>query len=118
MSISSKRASLFWGSVLLVVGLIGAYVFGYVPWRDGANHEPKVTLSMQVVLVTPLFILIGGLMLLPMKPLPPVAPVENAEPPTPLRAKIFIALLVLGEVGAFIFYFWLRNLLRHEGYDL
>ena len=109
---------LLWGTIFLLAGLAGLYVFGYMPWRDGLNHEPKVTLSFKALLFSPVFILLGGLMLWPGKPAPDPATQLEKPAPVPLRGWLFLGTLVLGPTAGGAYYFWLRSFLRALGYDL
>jgi hypothetical protein len=115
---SDFRTLLIWGTVFLLVGLSCLYVFGYLPWREAMDREPTVTLSFKGLIFSPLFILLGGLMLAPIKALPPSDPAPGAQVPTPWRVRIFFAALVLSEIGIIAYFFWLRAFLQGQGYDV
>ncbi len=110
---ASTRNSLLWGSILTAVGLACVWVFGYQPWHDATLHAEKVTLSFKVLLFTPLFLILGVMMLLPLRPLPP-----NHGGPLPLRAKVLAACLLIGTGAGIAYYFWLRAFLKAMGYDV
>ena len=115
---SELRTTLIWGTIFLLVGLACLYQFGYLPWREAMDHEPTVTLSFKGLLFSPLFILLGGLMLAPIKALPPGDPAPGAQVPIPWRVRIFFAALVLSEIGIIAYFFWLRTFLQGQGYDV
>ena len=93
-------------------------MFGYLPWRDGFNHEPKVTLSLKGLGVSAVFALLGILMLLPIGPAPVPVPGMHGQLPIQWRKLIFIAVFLLVVIGTIAYYFWLRTLLRGQGYEL
>ncbi len=108
----TRRNSLVWGSILTLTGIACVWVFGYQPWHDATLRASKVTLSFTALLFTPLFLCIGVVMLVP---LPPLA---EPKPSMPLRARVFLALLLLGTAGSVVYFFWLRAFLKANGYDL
>jgi drug/metabolite transporter (DMT)-like permease len=64
------------------------------------------------------FLVLAGLMLLPIGPAPTATPGPGGKLPIPWRAWIFYTLLILVALGAISYYFWLRSVLRDQGYDL
>lgn len=109
---TARRNSLIWGSIFTLTALACGWVFGFQPWQQATHHADKVTLSFKALLITPLFLCLGLVMLLPMDP-PPAQ-----EQGTPLRGWIFLAILVVGTAGSVAYYFWLRAFLKANGYDL
>ena len=89
------RNTFIWGTILFLAAAAGLYVFGYQPWRDGLNHVPKVTLSFKALLVSSVFVFLGGAMLWAALTPPPSAETTSGAPgtpaPVPRRAWILLA---------------------------
>ncbi len=118
MQTEKNKTLLILGPAMLLLGLAALYVFGYEPWRDALNHEPKVALSFKMLFFAPVFLLLGVGAVLPLKPLPDSETPAGDKAPVSLRGKIFIGIWLAAEVTATAYYFWLRSFLQSQGYDV
>lgn len=114
----AKRGPLLWGLLFLVSGLVCVYQFGYLPWRDGTDHAPEVTLNIELLIFSPLMVMMGALLLIPLKELPAVEPVPGQKSSMPLRGRLFLGGLIVTSAGAVAYYFWRQAFLRAQGYDV
>jgi hypothetical protein len=48
------------GAVVLILGVVLAYYFGYMPLEAARSHAPEVNLSLKAVFLAPAFILFGA----------------------------------------------------------
>jgi hypothetical protein len=118
MDAKEKRGGLIMSGVCLAVGLACLYLFGYVPWRDGVNHEPEVTLSFKSLMVGAALAIMGALAIFGLLTAPAAEP-RPGEPASNSRwGWLYLALLVALCAAPVVYYFWLQAFLRGEGYDV
>lgn len=114
----NRPALLLIGPIVAAAGALVVYIFGYRPYVDALNQAPSISLSLSGMVLGPVFVILG-LALTALVVLPRNRKAQGASPEKlGFLGKLICALVIAAALAGFVGFFWVRNFVKSQGYNV